>query len=115
MPEPNFRGPDLDVQPAPKATAPPPVVTVLPPLPQPAKPERGVPRDWVPVAPANSWTWIVIHHSATPTGGAVAFDKMHRAKGWDELGYHFVVGNGTDTRDGQVEVGSRWPKQKWGA
>ena len=40
---------------------------------------------------------------------------MHKAKGWDELGYHFVVGNGTDTRDGQVEVGARWPQQKWGA
>jgi hypothetical protein len=43
------------------------------------------------------------------------FDKQHKAKGWDELGYHFVIGNGTDTRDGQVEVGPRWPKQKWGA
>jgi len=75
----------------------------------------GVPRDWIPVAAPNTWRWIVIHHSATPTGGAAAFDRMHRAKGWDELGYHFVIGNGTDTRDGQVEVGSRWPKQKWGA
>ena len=33
--------------------------------------------------------------------------RMDQAKGWDELGYHFVIGNGTDTRDGQVEVGSR--------
>jgi hypothetical protein len=40
---------------------------------------------------------------------------MHKAKGWDELGYHFVIGNGTDTSDGQTEVGPRWPKQKWGA
>jgi N-acetyl-anhydromuramyl-L-alanine amidase AmpD len=40
---------------------------------------------------------------------------MHREKGWDELGYHFVIGNGTDTGNGQVEVGSRWSKQKWGA
>ena len=40
---------------------------------------------------------------------------MHKAKGWDELGYHFVVGNGTDTKDGQVEVGPRWARQKWGA
>ena len=40
---------------------------------------------------------------------------MHQAKGWDELGYHFVIGNGTDTGDGQIEVGPRWPKQKWGA
>jgi hypothetical protein len=74
-----------------------------------------IPADWTPVAKSNSWEWIVVHHSATPTGGAAAFDKMHKAKGWDELGYHFVIGNGSDTRDGQVEVGSRWPKQKWGA
>ena len=33
----------------------------------------------------------------------------------DELGYHFVIGNGTDSGNGQVEVGSRWPKQKHGA
>ena len=46
-------------------------------------------------------------------GGAVR--REHRAKGWDELGYHFVIGNGTDTANGLVEVGSRWPKQKWGA
>jgi len=72
-------------------------------------------RDWVPPVPARPWRWIVIHHSATATGGAMAFDKMHRAKGWDELGYDFVIGNGTDTADGQVEVGSRWIKQKIGA
>jgi len=75
----------------------------------------GVPREWIPNASPRPWRWIVIHHSATPSGGAAAFDKMHRAKGWDELGYHFVIGNGTDTRDGQIEVGPRWPKQKWGA
>jgi hypothetical protein len=40
---------------------------------------------------------------------------MHRAKGWDELGYDFVIGNGSDTADGQIEVGPRWVKQKIGA
>lgn len=40
---------------------------------------------------------------------------MHRARGWDELGYHFVINNGTGQRDGKVEVGPRWAKQKWGA
>jgi N-acetyl-anhydromuramyl-L-alanine amidase AmpD len=43
------------------------------------------------------------------------FDRMHKQKGWDELGYHFVIGNGTDSGNGRVEVGARWPKQKWGA
>ena len=62
------------------------------------------------------WTHIVIHHSATTHGGAKRFDKYHRkTNGWDELGYHFVIGNGTDTRDGFVEVGPRWRKQKHGA
>jgi hypothetical protein len=75
----------------------------------------GIPAAWVPPVQARPWRWIVVHHSATTTGGAAAFDKMHRAKGWDELGYDFVIGNGTDTADGQIEVGSRWVKQKIGA
>lgn len=65
---------------------------------------------------SSRWTTIVIHHSATARGGAKTFDKHHRERnGWDELGYHFVIGNGTDTPDGYIEVGSRWHKQKHGA
>jgi len=75
----------------------------------------GIPRDWIPNAAARPWRWIVIHHSATPSGGAAKFDRDHRERGFDELGYHFVIGNGTETRNGQIEVGPRWPKQKWGA
>jgi N-acetylmuramoyl-L-alanine amidase len=119
LPPPNFDGPDLTPPPPP---APPPVVVLppvtLPPAPPPApaaKPALAVPAGWVPPIRANAWKWIVIHHSATARGGAGAFDRMHREKGWDELGYHFVVGNGSDTLDGQVEVGPRWRKQKWGA
>ncbi|QOV91907.1 peptidoglycan recognition protein family protein [Humisphaera borealis] len=75
----------------------------------------GVPRDWVPTVASRNWKWIVVHHSATPVGGAARFNKEHIAKGWDELGYHFVIGNGTDTGNGAIEVGSRWAKQKQGA
>jgi len=114
LPTPNFEGPEL-IEPK----APPPAVALKPPpvvVPPPNRSiTQGVPREWTPMAQPVAWQWIVIHHSATTTGGAAAFDKMHRSKGWDELGYHFVIGNGTDTRDGQVEVGSRWPRQKWGA
>jgi hypothetical protein len=112
LPTPNFEGPELIEPKAPAVAIKPPPLIVPP-----SRPitQGGVPREWVPQAQANAWQWIVIHHSATTTGGAAAFDKMHKAKGWDELGYHFVIGNGTDTRDGQVEVGSRWPRQKWGA
>lgn len=71
--------------------------------------------DWLPPVPSNRWTCIVIHHSASEVGGAGRFDKQHRDKGWDELGYHFVIGNGSDTAVGQVEVGPRWLEQKHGA
>ncbi len=43
------------------------------------------------------------------------FDREHKAKGWDGVGYHFVIGNGTNSSDGQIEVTPRWPVQKWGA
>jgi len=76
---------------------------------------NGVPQEWLINVPANGWQYIVIHHSATPAGNAASFDRMHKAKGWDELGYHFVIGNGTASADGQIEVGPRWTKQKWGA
>lgn len=97
----------------------PPVVAGRPGVPTP--PPRNVtvadnpPAGWVPTVPARQWKWIVIHHSSTAAGGAKAFDQGHRDKGWDELGYDFVIGNGSYTGDGQVEVGPRWIKQKTGA
>jgi len=103
-------------------------------LPMPSRPAAGQPRTtalelpresarssswstaaWRPAGPERPWRFIVIHHSATATGSAGEFDRMHRAKGWDELGYHFVIGNGTGSGDGEVEVGGRWPVQKHGA
>jgi len=74
-----------------------------------------VPADWYPPRKSDRWTCIVIHHSADEIGGARRYDRLHRQRGWDELGYHFVIGNGSDTPDGKVEVGSRWRKQKHGA
>lgn len=59
--------------------------------------------------------WIIIHHSDSSYGSAAIIDKWHRDRGFDELGYHFVIGNGTNSGDGQIEVGPRWTKQKWGA
>ena len=63
----------------------------------------------------NHWTWIIVHHSDSDYGSAAIIDKWHRERGFDELGYHFVIGNGTNSGDGQIEVGPRWTKQKWGA
>ncbi len=110
VPSPNLNGPSVS---AGAQNGP-----MVQPLPMPPVPRAGradVPSDWLPVAPSNGWKYIIVHHSATPAGSAAKFDRDHRAKGWDELGYHFVIGNGTLSGDGQVEVGSRWSKQKHGA
>lgn len=68
-----------------------------------------------PKAKPRNWKWIIIHHSDTPMGSAARFDKAHRARGWECLGYDFVIGNGTETRDGLIEVGPRWTQQARGA
>lgn len=72
---------------------------------------------WVPNPGAETrpWNWIVVHHSDDVCGCCSKYDAAHRAKGWDECGYHFVIGNGSMTSDGQVEVTTRWPVQKHGA
>lgn len=68
-----------------------------------------------PGVAGHEWRYIVIHHSATVGGGAASFERYHiRARGWDSLAYHFVVGNGTQTGDGVIEVGPRWGEQRGG-
>ncbi len=119
LPAPTFDGPNTaPARPAPvMVRATPPVAPAPPKAEVKPAPFTGIPTAWVPSAAVKPrpWQWIVVHHSDTAGGGAAAFDRFHKDKGWDELGYHFVIGNGTDTADGQVEVGPRWPKQKWGA
>ncbi|MDY7011900.1 MAG: peptidoglycan recognition family protein [Planctomycetota bacterium] len=80
-----------------------------------ADPVVGAPPEWTPAVNERPWQWIVLHHSATDGGSAAIFDRAHRERGWDELGYHFVITNGRGGADGLVEVGGRWTKQKWGA
>lgn len=71
---------------------------------------------WMPaVGLSDRWTCIVIHHSASDKGTPESMDLSHRQRGWDELGYHFVIGNGIGYPDGKVYIGSRWEKQKHGA
>ncbi len=91
------------------------VIPVSPPPERAAAPVVNVPSEWIPSANERPWRWIVIHHSATDNGSAAIFDLAHRKRGWDELGYHFVIDNGRGGEDGLVEIGSRWTKQKWGA
>jgi N-acetyl-anhydromuramyl-L-alanine amidase AmpD len=56
-----------------------------------------------------------LHHSAHPTGSFSQIDRDHRERlGTAGCGYHFVVGNGTQSPDGQVEVATRWSDQRAG-
>jgi hypothetical protein len=59
------------------------------------------------------WQFIVVHNSGTRQGNARVFDYYHRhvRRMQNGLAYHFVIGNGTSTGDGQVEVGDRWRRQ----
>jgi LysM repeat protein len=60
----------------------------------------------------NKWKHIVIHHSATRQGNAKSFDSAHRRRGMNNgLAYHFVIGNGTGSGDGTIEIGPRWRGQ----
>lgn len=78
---------------------------------------RNIPMGWLPPSHLEKkWVAIVIHHSATETGNAAIFDKLHREQNhWLGIGYDFVIGNGTDSGDGQIEVTFRWRKQIPGA
>jgi len=59
------------------------------------------------------WQFIVVHNSGTRQGSARIFDYYHRhvRRMRNGLAYHFVIGNGTSTGDGQIEVGDRWRRQ----
>ncbi len=61
----------------------------------------------------SRWKFIIVHNSGTRQGNARAFDYYHRhvRKMKNGLAYHFVVGNGTSSGNGQIEVGDRWRRQ----
>ena len=59
------------------------------------------------------WKFIIVHNSGTRQGNARAFEYYHRhvRRMRNGLAYHFVIGNGTSSRDGQIEIGDRWARQ----
>jgi len=59
------------------------------------------------------WRYIVVHNSGTRQGSASAFDHYNRnvRKMPNGHAYHFVIGNGTSTREGAIEIGNRWYRQ----
>lgn len=59
------------------------------------------------------WKYTVVHNSGTRQGSARIFDYYHRHTRHmpNGMAYHFVIGNGTSTGDGQIEIGERWRRQ----
>ncbi|MDP9100036.1 MAG: N-acetylmuramoyl-L-alanine amidase [Verrucomicrobiota bacterium] len=62
------------------------------------------------------WKFVIVHNSGTRQGSAKVFDYYHRRvrRMKNGLAYHFVIGNGTSTRNGQIEIGDRWVRQTRG-
>jgi hypothetical protein len=61
----------------------------------------------------NRWKYIIVHNSGTRQGNARIFDYYHRyvRKMPNGLAYQFVIGNGTSSGNGQIEIGNRWVRQ----
>jgi hypothetical protein len=59
------------------------------------------------------WKYIVVHNSGTRQGNAHAFDIYHRNVRHmpNGLAYHFVIGNGHSSGNGEIEIGNRWTRQ----
>jgi N-acetylmuramoyl-L-alanine amidase len=98
-------------------TPPPPSPVVLPPSPvAAARPMAGGDPSWAPAVAERRWRWIVVHHSDDHEGACAKYDRVHRGQGWENgCGYHFVIGNGSQSADGEVETGPRWDRQLQGA
>ncbi|MBF0252912.1 MAG: N-acetylmuramoyl-L-alanine amidase [Candidatus Omnitrophica bacterium] len=73
-------------------------------------------KDVITLYPSNKWKYIIIHHSATDLGSSEMFNVGHLKKGWEGVGYHFVIDNGTCGKEcGQIETTPRWLEQRNGA
>ena len=79
-------------------------------------PHASNPQQVISLFPSRKWKYIIIHHSATQEGSSLQFHRYHQEKGWDSIGYHFVIDNGKSGKpDGFIEITPRWLKQQNGA
>ena len=78
------------------------------------------PMRWAHIAPQQvqtlrEWKYIIIHHSAAAVGEPVGIDRDHQSRGWEGIGYHFVIGNDRPMPIGSVQWTFRWNLQRHGA
>lgn len=82
--------------------------------------EAAAPSVLAPVIAATSklriehgrWRYVVAHHSGIEAGNAKAYGAAHKRRGMENgLAYDFVIGNGRDSGEGEIEIGPRWIKQ----
>lgn len=92
------------------------------PAPSPAPGDDGITGQgrsgWIPATgiKKSMWRVIVVHHADSAKATPQSMNQWHLQRGWENgLGYHFVIGNGVNTGDGQVYVGPRWKRQIQGA
>lgn len=67
----------------------------------------------VPVMPSR-WEAIAVSFSGHRFGSAQTVGLQHEGMGLGGLGFHFVLGNGTGSADGLIDVGFRWQHQQAG-
>lgn len=48
---------------------------------------------------------FVLHHSATHDGSVERFREEHKERGFADIGYHWLIGNGNGTPDGHIGEG----------
>ncbi len=71
---------------------------------------------FTPPRAERPWRFVVLHHSAESRGSLASLDEESKERlGTHDCEYHFVIGNGTDSPDGQIEVARRWSQQRTGA
>ncbi len=82
---------------------------------QPAKQQPVAKNPWKPDKEAREWRHIVIHHTASSRDSIESIHEAHLKRGWEGIGYHFVIGNGSGMKDGEIEPTFRWKTQMHGA
>jgi hypothetical protein len=58
-------------------------------------------------AQPSRWKAIYVHHSKTPGGNAASVSRVEGG-----CGDHFVIGNGTEAVDGEIQFSQRWNLQQ---